>query len=240
MSGTLSATIQVNKPASSGCYANWYPVNSTGVPIHVNYVAGQPFDVYLMTALQWGLWYISEGAVCPPPPQYYLAKTSISSSGSFDVTANPSGNPFVLVFLTQGPLVNPAVALSMGPTVGLQTTTTTGSYPATTITIPYPATLTQTLTTYSIEQVPFLQANASWLIPVLVLAVAAIVTFILVAYALHRRRSGTTEPKLTELKPVISVAQSAEKATERLFCINCGADLPPKSKFCDKCGSAQA
>jgi ribosomal protein L40E len=166
-----------------------------------------------------------------------LAKTSISSSGSFDVTTNPSGNPFILVFLTQGPLVNPALALSMGPAVGLQTTTMTASYPVTTITIPYPATLTQTLTTYSIEQLPFLQANATWLIPVLVLAVAAIVTFILVAYALHRRRSETTEPKVTEIKPVV---QSAEKATERLFCSNCGAEIPPKSRFCDKCGSAQA
>ena len=130
--------------------------------------------------------------------------------------------------------MNPALALSMGPTVGLQTTTMTASYPATTITVPYPATLTQTLTNYSIEQIPFLQANASWLIPVLMLAVAAIVTFILVAYALHRRRSRTTEPKVIELKPVV---QSAKKATERLFCSNCGAEIPPKSKFCDKCGS---
>jgi ribosomal protein L40E len=34
------------------------------------------------------------------------------------------------------------------------------------------------------------------------------------------------------------MTRQAEKGTQ--FCINCGAELPPKSKFCNKCGSAQA
>jgi hypothetical protein len=214
---------------------NWYAVNSTGVPIHVNYVAGQPFDVYLMTSLEWGMWYFG-GAVCPPPPQYYLAKVSIHSSGSFDVNANPTGNPFALVFLTQGPLVNPALDLSMGPTVGFQTTTTTGSHPVATVAIPYAATLTQTLTAHRIEQVPFLQANAYWLLPLIVVAIVAL----LVIYKWPRKTSGTTKPKVAEPEPTKGVPQKADKATEDIFCFKCGARLKPHADFCSKCGSAQA
>jgi ribosomal protein L40E len=38
-------------------------------------------------------------------------------------------------------------------------------------------------------------------------------------------------------KPTAAKAK-AEKGVQ--FCINCGAELPPRSKFCNKCGSAQS
>jgi len=84
------------------------------------------------------------------------------------------------------------------------------------------------------------QSNYGWLLPVLVVAIAGIVTFMVVAYAWPRIHSGTTEPKVTAPKPTKSVVQTAEKAAGKQFCLNCGAELPPKSKFCNKCGSIQS
>ena len=124
------------------------------------------------------------------------------------------------------------------PSVATNTVTLSSLYysiPA----LPIPP-ITQAPTNNQNKQVPFFEVNTSWLLPLLVVAVAAIVTFILVANALPRIRSGTSEPKVTEPKPAISVSQSAEKTAGKLFCINCGAELPPKSQFCNKCGSAQA
>jgi ribosomal protein L40E len=56
-----------------------------------------------------------------------------------------------------------------------------------------------------------------------IIAVAVIV-------AISKRKRATATSSKTPL---------AEKREERGFCINCGAELPPSSKFCNKCGSSQ-
>jgi ribosomal protein L40E len=110
------------------------------------------------------------------------------------------------------------------------------------------ATPTNTIVTTSIASIPTQTSTSStiphyafgWLLPVLLLAVAAIVTFTFVYYVLPMIRSRTTKPRVTEPRPVKSVAQRTEKATEDLFCFKCGARLKPHAEFCSKCGSAQA
>jgi ribosomal protein L40E len=82
-------------------------------------------------------------------------------------------------------------------------------------------------------------SDYGWLLPVLVVAIAAFVTFMFVTYAWPVIRSGRTEPKVTASRQTKSVAQKADKATEDLFCFNCGAKLRPHSKFCSKCGTDQ-
>ena len=104
---------------------------------------------------------------------------------------------------------------------------------------------TQGSTTYSTSDLPIspvtinARSDFGWLLPVLVVAIAGIVTFMFVAYAYPRIRSRTTDPKVTEPRAAKSVSQTADKATSKLFCINCGAELPPKSKFCNSCGATQ-
>ena len=70
----------------------------------------------------------------------------------------------------------------------------------------------------------------------LYLLVAVVFANIVLAFLLARRANG---PELTEPKPTTSVAQKAEEVTGKLFCINCGAELPPQSKFCSSCGTSQ-
>lgn len=79
----------------------------------------------------------------------------------------------------------PTTSLASNPTA-----TSTHSTPS----LPMPS-ITQTLTNNQNRQVPFFEVNTSWLLPLLVVAIAAIVTFILVANALPRLRSGTTKRK---------------------------------------------
>jgi rRNA maturation endonuclease Nob1 len=42
-------------------------------------------------------------------------------------------------------------------------------------------------------------------------------------------------------KPAAAKARGKVKAKKEVqFCINCGAELPRDSKFCNRCGSAQS
>ena len=61
-----------------------------------------------------------------------------------------------------------------------------------------------------------------WVVPVAV-ALAVAVAFV------YGRTSGRWEN-----------VDSRLRRTDGLLCVNCGTKLPPKSKFCNKCGSAQA
>jgi hypothetical protein len=65
------------------------------------------------------------------------------------------------------------------------------------------------------------------------LVVIGVVAVILVVIAVVAIRKRQKRPVATETKP-------SEVSKEKRFCINCGAELPTYSKFCNKCGSAQS
>ncbi len=51
-----------------------------------------------------------------------------------------------------------------------------------------------------------------------------------------RQRAGTKAEKVeTDVTPV-----STKKAEGKNFCIECGSELPSKSKFCNNCGTKQS
>jgi hypothetical protein len=45
---------------------------------------------------------------------------------------------------------------------------------------------------------------------------------------------------LVTRRPVRHQAKKRAQVRDSLFCINCGVELPPKSEFCNQCGSAQS
>ena len=103
--------------------------------------------------------------------------------------------------------------------------TTTGSL-ATTAT----GTQSITMSTTQSELITQLgQNNLAILGSVLLVAVA--VTLVV----LRRRKAKPSIPKTTEAKKDVR----EEKLAEKVYCINCGAELPTRSKFCNKCGSSQ-
>lgn len=77
-------------------------------------------------------------------------------------------------------------------------------------------------TSHQTKEVPFLQSNAG--LYALSITGAVIAAFVLV-YTMLGRRS-----KPPKTKPV---------EWGKTFCLNCGVELSPESKVCNKCGSAQ-
>jgi len=102
----------------------------------------------------------------------------------------------------------------------------------TTVGIPSVDTTTVTLTSISYSTLPSsVLASANWI--TLLAAVVVVVGAILLVLLLTRRA------RLTKAKAKESRPSGAEKIAGKVFCMNCGAELPSRSKFCNKCGSSQ-
>jgi ribosomal protein L40E len=71
----------------------------------------------------------------------------------------------------------------------------------------------------------------------LCLLVAVVAGNIVLVFVLTRRARTS---KVAEPKQAIIVAQKEERPNGKLFCTNCGAELPPKSKFCIECGTSSS
>jgi ribosomal protein L40E len=100
----------------------------------------------------------------------------------------------------------------------------------TTVAIPSVDTTTVTLTSISYSTLPSsMLAGANWI--TLSLLAAVVLGAIVLAFLLTRRTRLATAK---ESRP-----SGAETIVEKVFCINCGAELPARSKFCNKCGSSQ-
>jgi len=69
----------------------------------------------------------------------------------------------------------------------------------------------------------------------LALALAIIAAVVLGVLFLYTRRRG--QPKVTKAEKVDSKTKKA--ASGKNFCIECGKELPIKSKFCNNCGTKQ-
>lgn len=89
---------------------------------------------------------------------------------------------------------------------------------------------------YSTVTQPFawITENPVYLILGIVIVVSIVIVGALVVSGLRMSRPTAVKAK-RQVK--VEATKKAEKETQ--FCMNCGAELPLKSKFCNKCGSAQ-
>lgn len=99
-------------------------------------------------------------------------------------------------------------------------------------------TTVQTLSSVSISQVsqPFaLSGNNLLFIGLTIL----VVVFVLIILLMRKRRASTSRVT-TAIKSKEEPRREGRKEKEETkFCINCGAELPLRAKFCNKCGATQ-
>jgi hypothetical protein len=71
----------------------------------------------------------------------------------------------------------------------------------------------------------------------LCLLVAVVAANIVLVFVLARRARAS---KVAGPRQDTIVAQKEERPSGRLFCTNCGAELPPESRFCIRCGTSSS
>lgn len=72
------------------------------------------------------------------------------------------------------------------------------------------------------------------LVAIVIAVTAAVALVALILYTTRKRKS-----EIAETKTVRQQRRSETKKTGRNFCIECGSELPLKSKFCNNCGTKQ-
>jgi ribosomal protein L40E len=81
---------------------------------------------------------------------------------------------------------------------------------------------------------------ADYTIPLVIIGVVAGAVLVGITVIFLRRRRPTLTPQPVQVEPTPVQPQVYRTAlSDKQFCLNCGAELPLNSKFCNKCGSAQ-
>lgn len=131
-----------------------------------------------------------------------------------------------------------SLGLAIIPSSQLQVSSTTEAHPAYTTTTQVsttPVPVTSATSSLHMPQPPQPRATQSTNYTTPLLALAVIAAVVIGAAFLHTKRKG--QPKFTEAE---RIEPKTEKPTSsKSFCIECGNELPSKSKFCNNCGTRQ-
>ncbi len=184
--------------------------------------AGNTYSIYVNGAL------VASGSCTPQSTRSNTLDVQIGRHGTWSWTYFSGTIDEVKIYnyaRTPEQIENDYIVIATPTPTPTQTPTATPT-PTTTPTPTPTLTSTPTPTQTSTEN-PFWMQWWFWTTISLVLSVTAILS------ALMAIRSQKNASKLRELKAAASVATSKKHSV----CPNCGANLPPDSKFCGKCGT---
>jgi ribosomal protein L40E len=156
------------------------------------------------------------------------------TSYSYDWTP-PNGvvtNPVIVFLYTQkGPAgtanISVTYQIRYGKTVTSSETLTLFAF----------LTRTSTSTFRTTTQLPFYESNPVLLGVIIVIVLGIVILGALLISGLRAGKRAAAEERRRTRTRATETTRQAEKGTQ--FCINCSAELPAKSKFCNKCGSSQ-
>ena len=249
----LSNPFSVPERVTTTCYYQYYEFNATGVQgseIFGRLTTTSLIDFYIMTPDQYGEWLQSTARSCRAiaAGNALVIAQGIASLYSIDWTVPSTYSQYDFIFFnsyatdatvqialwirTRTTVFLPATATVLSTTTESNTalvSQTQTSSPASTQTYstPSPPMSTVAISTKS-DQWPL------FLFIIVIIIAAAVLVFLLTI------KTRTTKPTVSKATSERTAAQETGKPARKQYCINCGAELPPKSKFCNKCGSAQA
>jgi hypothetical protein len=180
---TFSVTGRLGR--SPGCLAGYaaFPFTiTTSQTVHVDYTSSSPTDFALYDSQAFGAWQL--GLV--DPCNLFIAFKELGvTSGSFDIPMSPSGNPYWFIFIHRGSGTYPQIRMAVNGVLLPQAAFVT-------LTSTHMLTRTETIASYETQQVPFLEANGEWLLP---LGIVVIVAAVLIVTWLTLGRKGTRRRK---------------------------------------------
>jgi hypothetical protein len=151
-----------------------FPFNITSSQtVHVDYSSSLSTDFALFNAPTFAAWAMQ--------PQCYFwmgfSKSSITR-GTFDIPLDPGSgqvvklnNPYWLIFLHRGPGIFPKITVAVNGVLLQEPTFLT-------LTSTHMLTRTRTLTSYETQEIPFLEANGSWLMPLAIVIIVAVMLLV--------------------------------------------------------------
>jgi len=213
--------------AARSCYFSYYNWDSTGFggkQLLGSMTSNNKIDFYVMTPQQFSSFQEGGGTSCSDNPSNGLVAAGETTSYSLDWSVPVSEGTYYFVFYNDGSLeanVNFAAWTKSQASVTLQGTATS-VWTETSTLAPTGTQTSSTQAQTSQTQAPIAGGELLYLAIIAVVVVLAIIALV----ALRRKGAKPVAPKTT-------------RAAERIFCMNCGAELKPASKFCSKCGSTQ-
>jgi hypothetical protein len=200
--------------------------------VHVSYHTESTYhnvDFWMLTEDQWTRW--SNLRYCSQLLAFQGTVTKISRSGYEFTTEIGSAGTYYFVFMNENRF---PITVTLNVDAGLQTSEVT---------------LTKATTVYSTQVSPYVTEKITVStrpvgLGLLFYAGIGLIAVAAIALAISRMKSAAprtappsiSAPVVAQAGPVVSpaVAPSAGK-----FCTNCGAPLPARAVFCNKCGSNQ-
>ena len=229
-SSTALAFNPFTVPGHSGtsCYYKYSAWDSTGFEgkeILGSLMSDNKIDFYVMTPGQFSSFQAVSGRTCQSMQGGGLVFALGVTSYDLDWVVPTSGGTYYFVFFNAY-----AKDATINLAVWAENQVTTLAEATTTIVWTETQSVTPTLTQTTASQTQTSTTQASMTGGLDYVAVIAVVLILAIIAAVALRRRGT--------KPLPPIAP--KEASQKRFCINCGAELPLTVKFCPKCGSAQS
>ena len=223
----FSETISFEAPGKEYCgiYDSRYLSIDAG-QVHVSFNSiGGPVDFWMLTQAQWGKWDSTATKSCDLLLKV-PAVVGRFGSVSHDFTTNiPSSGTYYFAFMNRN---------SASVYIDLK------------VNLSYQEVVLRENTYYSTESSPYVTNKiiaSSHPAGLGLIFYSGIVLIVAAGTILAvNRRKGATQPQVPpaiSVVPPVQVATPAPTAPTAVYCIDCGASIPPHAAFCNKCGTKQ-
>jgi hypothetical protein len=221
----LSETISLEAPGKE--YCGWWDSRYLSIDagqVHVSFNSiGGPVDFWMLTQVQWQKWNSTKG--CDPLLKL-PAVASRFGSVSYDFTTSiSSSGTYYFAFMNRN---------SQSVYIDLK------------VNLSYQEVVLRESTYYSTESSPYVTNTiiaSSHPAGLGLLFYSGIILIVAAGIILAvNRRKGATQPHVPpaiSVVPPVQVATPVPTAPTAVYCIDCGASIPPHAAFCNKCGTKQ-
>jgi ribosomal protein L40E len=241
VTSTSSLFVSIQFTVTAHCHYSYYPFNASGLKgteIFGGVLTSSKMDFYIMTGNQYSDFTSAGGRTCQGiPASGLVVAKGVTSAYAIDWVVPPNEGTYYFIFANpyaldatvqfglwkQAPVTELAYVTSLIVWTETRTATPTATQSSATPTL-------SSVYSSTLQTSPGLARPTTYIEYLAVIVVLGAIAVGAILISGKRARKPTAAKETSE----------AKTKKEVQFCINCGAELPRDSKFCNKCGSAQS